>query len=85
MVQLPALNTTQFGWVLNKLPNKPRPMGKVYQPEVAATAKHFPGLGAAEVRADNLRLGRSTLVCLVPRCTAMIAAGVPGLGTTRRP
>lgn len=38
MVQLPAMNTTQFGWVLNKLPNKPRPMGKVYQPEVAAQA-----------------------------------------------
>lgn len=38
MVQLPALNTTQFGWVLSKLPNKPRPMGKVYQPEVAAKA-----------------------------------------------
>ena len=36
MVQLPAMNTTQFGWVLSKLPNKPRPMGKVYQPEVAA-------------------------------------------------
>jgi NAD(P)-dependent dehydrogenase (short-subunit alcohol dehydrogenase family) len=38
MVQLPAMNTTQFGWVLNKLPYKPRPMGKVYQPEVAARA-----------------------------------------------
>jgi NAD(P)-dependent dehydrogenase (short-subunit alcohol dehydrogenase family) len=41
MVQLPAMNTTQFGWVLNKLPNKPRPMGKVYQPEVAARAIVF--------------------------------------------
>lgn len=41
MVQLPALNTTQFGWVLSKLPNKPRPMGKVYQPEVAAKAIVF--------------------------------------------
>ena len=41
MVQLPALNTTQFGWVLNKLPNKPRPMGKVYAPEVAAKAIIF--------------------------------------------
>lgn len=41
MVQLPALNTTQFGWVLSKLPNKPRPMGKVYQPEVAARAVVF--------------------------------------------
>jgi NAD(P)-dependent dehydrogenase (short-subunit alcohol dehydrogenase family) len=38
MVQLPAMNTTQFGWVLNKLPYKPRPMGKVYDPEVAAEA-----------------------------------------------
>jgi NAD(P)-dependent dehydrogenase (short-subunit alcohol dehydrogenase family) len=41
MVQLPALNTTQFGWVLSKLPNKPRPMGKVYEPEVAAKAIVF--------------------------------------------
>lgn len=38
MVQLPAMNTTQFGWVLSRLPNKPRPMGKVYAPEVAARA-----------------------------------------------
>lgn len=38
IVQLPALNTTQFGWVKTTLPNKPRPMGKVYQPEVAARA-----------------------------------------------
>jgi NADP-dependent 3-hydroxy acid dehydrogenase YdfG len=29
MVQLPGVNTTQFGWVLSKLPNKPKPMGKV--------------------------------------------------------
>ncbi len=41
MVQLPAMNTTQFGWVLNRLPNKPRPMGQVYQPEVAARAIVF--------------------------------------------
>jgi hypothetical protein len=41
MVQLPAMNTTQFGWVLSKLPNKAMPMGKVYQPEVAAKAILF--------------------------------------------
>ena len=41
MVQLPAMNTTQFDWVLNKLPNKGRPMGKVYMPEVAARAIVF--------------------------------------------
>jgi short-subunit dehydrogenase len=41
MVQLPAMDTTQFGWVLNKLPNKTQPMGKVYTPEVAARAIVF--------------------------------------------
>lgn len=37
MVQLPAMDTTQFGWVLSRLPDKPRPMGKIYTPDVAAT------------------------------------------------
>jgi NAD(P)-dependent dehydrogenase (short-subunit alcohol dehydrogenase family) len=41
MVQLPGVNTTQFGWVLSKLPNKPKPIGKVYKPEVAAKAIVF--------------------------------------------
>ena len=38
MVQLPAMNTTQFGWVKNRLGKKARPMGKIFQPEVAARA-----------------------------------------------
>ena len=38
MVQLPGMNTTQFGFVKSYLPNKPKPMGAVYQPEVAARA-----------------------------------------------
>lgn len=38
MVQLPAMNTTQFKFVKSRLPNEPRPMGKIYQPEVAAQA-----------------------------------------------
>lgn len=41
MVQLPAMDTTQFGWVLSKLPNKAQPMGKIYTPEVAARAIIF--------------------------------------------
>ena len=36
MVQLPAMNTTQFKFVKTRLPNKPRPMGTIYQPEIAA-------------------------------------------------
>lgn len=38
MVQLPAMNTTQFGFVKSYLRNKPKPMGRIYQPEVAAEA-----------------------------------------------
>ncbi len=38
MVQLPAMNTTQFGFVKSRLPRKPRPMGTIYEPEVAAKA-----------------------------------------------
>lgn len=41
MVQLPAMNTTQFGFVKNKLPFKPKPMGMIYDPEVAARAVVF--------------------------------------------
>lgn len=41
MVQLPALNTTQFGWVKTRFPNKARPMGTIFQPEVAARAIVF--------------------------------------------
>lgn len=38
IVHLPAMNTTQFGWVKSRLSRKPRPMGKIFEPEVAANA-----------------------------------------------
>ncbi|HET7398205.1 MAG TPA: SDR family oxidoreductase [Intrasporangium sp.] len=38
MVQLPAVNTPQFSWVLSRLPRKPQPVPPIYQPEVAARA-----------------------------------------------
>ncbi|AVR46627.1 FAD-binding oxidoreductase [Christiangramia fulva] len=38
IVHLPAMNTTQFGWVKSRFDKKPRPMGKIFQPEVAARA-----------------------------------------------
>lgn len=41
MVQLPALNTPQFDWVKSRLPNRTQPMGKVFQPELAARAIMF--------------------------------------------
>jgi hypothetical protein len=36
MVQLPALNTPQFSWVLSRLPKHAQPVPPIYQPEVAA-------------------------------------------------
>lgn len=38
MVQLPAINTPQFGWVRSKLPKKSQPVPPIFQPEVAADA-----------------------------------------------
>jgi NAD(P)-dependent dehydrogenase (short-subunit alcohol dehydrogenase family) len=38
MVQLPALNTPQFGWVRTRMPREPQPLPPIYQPEVAAEA-----------------------------------------------
>jgi NAD(P)-dependent dehydrogenase (short-subunit alcohol dehydrogenase family) len=41
MVQLPGVNTPQFDWIRAKLPGRPRPVGTVYQPEVAARGVYF--------------------------------------------
>jgi short-subunit dehydrogenase len=38
MVNLPALNTPQFDWVLSKLPRRAQPVPPIFQPEVAADA-----------------------------------------------
>src|SRR6201995_502898 len=36
MVQMPAVNTPQFDWVLSRLPKPAPPVPPIYQPEVAA-------------------------------------------------
>jgi len=41
MVQLPAVNTPQFDWALNKMGRRSRPVPPVYQPEAAARAIVF--------------------------------------------
>jgi NADP-dependent 3-hydroxy acid dehydrogenase YdfG len=38
MVHLPAVNTPQFDWVLNRMPRRPQPVAPIFQPEVAASA-----------------------------------------------
>ncbi|MDT0691343.1 SDR family oxidoreductase [Salegentibacter sp. F188] len=61
IVQLPALNTTQFGFVKSRLPNKPQPMGTIYQPEVAADAILF----AAENNRREMMVGWSTVKAII--------------------
>lgn len=41
MVDLPALNTPQFDWALNKMGKKAQPVAPIYEPEVAARAIFF--------------------------------------------
>jgi NAD(P)-dependent dehydrogenase (short-subunit alcohol dehydrogenase family) len=68
MVQLPALNTPQFGWVKTRLPRRPRPVPPIFQPEVAARAIAW----AADHDRTELRVGLPTVAAilgdmLVPR------------------
>lgn len=41
MVQLSAFNTPQFEWGRTTMGKRPRPMGKIFQPEVAAQAIYW--------------------------------------------
>jgi NAD(P)-dependent dehydrogenase (short-subunit alcohol dehydrogenase family) len=61
MVQLPAINTTQFNWVKSRLPHRAKPLGKIFQPEVAAEAIHW----AAHHRRRELYLGMPSVQSIV--------------------
>jgi short-subunit dehydrogenase len=41
MVDMPALNTPQFGWVRSRLKHKAQPVPPIFQPEVAAQAIYY--------------------------------------------
>ncbi len=60
MVQLPALNTPQFGWVKSRLPRRAQPVPPIYQPGVAATAI----LWAADHNRREIAVGGSTAIVL---------------------
>jgi len=61
MVQMPALNTPQFGWVRSRLPNKAQPVPPIYQPEVAAKAIYF----AAHHHRREVFVGMSTQIAII--------------------
>ncbi|MGV9555536.1 SDR family oxidoreductase [Streptomyces sp. NPDC003522] len=70
MVQLPAVNTPQFDWVLSRMPGRARPVAPVYQPEVVARAVvHAAGHG----RRREYWVGASTAATMIAN------AVVPGL------
>jgi NAD(P)-dependent dehydrogenase (short-subunit alcohol dehydrogenase family) len=57
MVQLPAINTPQFGWVRSRLPGKPQPVPPIFQPEIAARAVVY----AAEHAPREIKVGWSAV------------------------
>jgi len=61
LVELPAINTPQFDWALNKTGHKARPVAPVFQPEVAARAIYF----AACHKRRELWLGGSTIKAIL--------------------
>jgi NAD(P)-dependent dehydrogenase (short-subunit alcohol dehydrogenase family) len=70
MVQMPAVNTPQFGWVLSRLPRRAEPVPPIYQPEVAADAVVY---AADHPRRREYWVGETTAA------TLLVNAVAPGL------
>lgn len=58
VVQMPAVNTPQFSWVLSRMPRHPQPVPPIYQPEVAAQGVVF---AASHPRRKEYWVGGSTV------------------------
>ena len=54
MVDLPAVNTPQFDWALNKTGHRARPVPPVFQPEVPARAIYFAACHPSAANLDRL-------------------------------
>ncbi|MGW4697058.1 SDR family oxidoreductase [Kitasatospora cineracea] len=67
MVQLPAVNTTQFDWVRSRLPRQGRPVAPVYQPEPIARAIVH---AADHPGRREYRVGGSTVATLLANALA---------------
>src|ERR671928_211918 len=70
MVQLPAVNTPQFDWLLTRLPKHAQPVPPIYQPEVIARAIAY---AAEHPQRREYWVGASTALTLLAN------AVVPGL------
>ncbi len=67
MVQMPAVNTPQFDWVLSRLPGKAQPVPPIYQPEVAAQAVLF---AADHPKRREYWVGGTTMATLIANAVA---------------
>ncbi|MDQ1725859.1 MAG: hypothetical protein QOG52_2887 [Frankiaceae bacterium] len=67
MVQLPAVNTPQFDWVLNKLPHAAQPVPPIYEPEVIAKAVLY---AADHPRRREYWVGGTTAATLIANAIA---------------
>jgi NAD(P)-dependent dehydrogenase (short-subunit alcohol dehydrogenase family) len=70
VVQMPAVNTPQFSWVLSRLPRHPQPVPPIYQPEVAARAVVY---AADHPGRKQFYVGASTVATLLGN---RVAAGL---------
>ncbi len=67
MVQMPAVNTPQFDWVLSRLPRHARPVPPIYQPELAADAVLY---AADHPRRREYWVGETTALTLLANAVA---------------
>ena len=61
MVDLPAVNTPQFDWALNKMGHRPQPVPPIFEPEVPARAIRF----AAENKRRDVWVGYPTVQAIL--------------------
>ena len=61
MVDLPAVNTPQFDWAMNKMGKRAKPVAPIYQPEVPARAIYF----AATHRRRQIWVGYPTVQAIL--------------------
>ena len=62
-VQMPAMNTTQFDWVKNRMPNDTQPVPPIYEPELAAEVVVAAGLAKSPCR--EYWVGTPTVAAIV--------------------
>lgn len=67
MVQMPAVNTPQFSWVLSRLPRHAQPVSPIYQPEFAARGVLY---AADHPNRREYWVGASTMATLAANAVA---------------